>query len=192
MRFTASLFGGIAGVATALALIQPANADSITYNFSVTATTGPLTGITAHGTFAYDSSSIVPGGDIGATGLLTALRFTWDGISYNETTANTGGLDFDAAGNLGLALFGTNCGPGFCGVAAGHEQWDVVARSVGPFSEFTYATPAGGFWTGTLTMHAVPEPTSLVLLIGALVLLGVGVTMRRARWTRGREKICRS
>jgi hypothetical protein len=41
-----------------------ARATPITYAFTVTATDGPLAGTVEHGSFSYDSSSIVPGGEI--------------------------------------------------------------------------------------------------------------------------------
>lgn len=68
----------------ALALIPLSTlATPITVDFSVTATTGPLSGTTANGTLTFDSSTI-PGslpGAVDATGLLTDLNFTWNGIS---------------------------------------------------------------------------------------------------------------
>ena len=69
-----------------------ANAIPINYSFSVMATAGPLDGVTENGTFSYDSSSIVPGGININTGQRTALSFTWNAITYNQTTANTGAL----------------------------------------------------------------------------------------------------
>src|SRR5438034_1239057 len=109
MRLNNCLLVAAVGLALALASIDAADASPIDYTFSVTATEGPLSATTAAGTFSYDTSSIVPGGRNLNTGLLTALNFTWDGITYNQTTANTGALGFDAAGMLTLSLFGTNC-----------------------------------------------------------------------------------
>jgi hypothetical protein len=74
-----------------------AKASLITYDFTVTATSGPLEGAVAHGTFSYDSSSIVPGNFNVATGLLTSLSFSWNGVAYTQATANTGFLGFDAS-----------------------------------------------------------------------------------------------
>jgi hypothetical protein len=54
----------LAAVVVGLGLLAAgsAKADLITYDFTVTATTGPLAGTMADGTFSYDSSSIVLGG----------------------------------------------------------------------------------------------------------------------------------
>src|SRR5580700_5347402 len=128
---------GIAGLA--LATIPACNAATISYTFSVTATTGPLAGTTASGTFSYDSSSIVLGGpnctggagpDCGqnnSTGLFTSLNFTWDSISYGLTTADTGFLEFNAYGTLIDPLFGRLCSKGTCANVNGVESWWVSA-----------------------------------------------------------------
>jgi len=139
----------------------------IIYDFTVTAINGPLAGETSSGTFAFDSSTVVPGGSIAQVGLLTDLDFVWDGIAYDETTANTGRLDFDNAGNLALAVFGTDCSAGPCSVGAGHEEWlvDVSGQDRG---SFTYATSAtSSVFSGTARLGA-PEP-------GTLALLGMGL-----------------
>ena len=160
--------------------IAKAEATPVTYDFSLTATSGPLSGSTANGTFTYDTSSIVPGGTNNATGLLTALNLTWHGISYNQTTANTGFLIFDAKGTLDSGAFGTNCGPGVCRVAFGQESWFVGSL----LSEFSYNTTTGfGGGSATLRLATVaPEPSTLALLgVGLAVLLMLAGITRRSR-----------
>ena len=111
-----------------------AQAAPITYDFTVTGTSGPLNGTAAHGTFSYDSSSIVPRGANQATGLLTSLSFSWNGISYDQTTANTGDLRFDLSGNLTQAQFGSNCSSFGCSLTFGsnsviaHPTWASGCR----------------------------------------------------------------
>src|SRR5258708_24962198 len=115
----------------------------------MTASSGPLKGTTANGTFSYDSSSIVPGGSNSATGLLTALSVTWDAIAYTQATANTGFLTFNGAGTLTGGCFGNNSGVGFCSVGSGQEQWAFGINTVVP-SSMAYAKPGSlGFFTGT-------------------------------------------
>jgi hypothetical protein len=76
-------------------------ADPVTYDFTVTATNGPLKGDIEEGSFTFDSSIAPPGGGVlDERGLLTNLSFLWDGVTYNASTANTGDMIFDAAGNL--------------------------------------------------------------------------------------------
>jgi hypothetical protein len=166
MRLTYCVAAG--GLLLALLLLRAADAAPLNHAFSVTATSGPLAGVTASGTFSYDSSTVVPGGENLHTGLLTALDFTWNGILYDETTANTGGLFFDAAGDLIRALFGTNCSTGLCSVFFGMEEWAVSAP--GPFA---YAMPGStSVFDGTARL--VPEPSALSLLgiaVAGLVLL---------------------
>ena len=52
-----------------LALAATARPTPITTTFTVTATDGPLAGTVAPGSFTYDSSIVVPGAQIAATGL---------------------------------------------------------------------------------------------------------------------------
>jgi hypothetical protein len=150
--------------------VSAANASPITYNFTATATSGPLSGTVEHGTFSYDSSSIIPGGINAAAGLLTSLSFSWNGISYDQTTANTGDLHFDAAGHLTQALFGTDCSAaGNCQLVDGDNSWFGIT---GGF--FTYSVPdglGGGSLTAVLAV-STPEPTTLALLGLGSVLVG--------------------
>ena len=94
----------LAAIRTVFAVLAAAAAVSssaapITYEFSVTATSGPLVDVTARGTFTFDSGIIVPGTAI-STGLLTDFDFTWNGIVYNESSANAGFRVLNGGGEL--------------------------------------------------------------------------------------------
>jgi hypothetical protein len=175
MRRLNKLSAIIVGLALALPLATTqGNAFPITYAFSVTATNGPLTGATENGTFAYDSSSVIPGGTNILPRLLTNLEFTWNGISYDQTTANTGALEFNLDGSLSGIIFGTNCGfkPGGCLIVIGANSWVTVVENNLTFGEFDYSTPTSSdFFQGTATavLTSVPEPPTLALLAVGIV-----------------------
>src|SRR5262245_10559299 len=86
-------------------------AEVITFQFDVVATSGPLAGERATGTFAIDSSIIPPGGGKIVDLSFIDVAFTWDGIQYTAANTHTGSLTFDSAGNLVAWDFGTACIP---------------------------------------------------------------------------------
>jgi PEP-CTERM motif len=186
-RIISALIGGFA---LTLAVALNANASPITFSFSVTATSGPLDGITENGTFTYDSSSVIPGGVNDNTGLLTGLNFTWNGITYNQTTANTGFLEFDSSGNLTEAFFGDNCVASACTIAGGTNNWQLFAVPGETIHDFTYATPSttdsfGG--TVTTALSPIPEPSTLALVgvgVAGLMLVGARLRSRRTLFAR--------
>jgi len=175
----------------ALSFAPVAEASVISFDFTVTITSGPLKGQVDKGSFSYSSRSIPPSDVNRAKGLLTALNFTFDGVAYNALTANTGALIFDAADNLSTALFGTNCNAGSCYIDpdAGGE-WFVSGASFSyvssPFKEGSGAVsykPVSAVlepstWATTAIPSAIPEPSAWVMM--AIGFAGLGFAGCRA------------
>jgi hypothetical protein len=167
----------LALTAAAAVFTPAAMATPITYNFTVNVNNGPLAGTVENGTFAYDSSSVVPGGFNNATGLLTGLAFTFNGTTYNAGTANTGYLAFDGSGALTYFVFGNNCFAGTCAATPGTNQWWVSPGTGG----FVYSLPGLGTDNDgnvTFALVTVPEPGALGLFGFGLLLLGLGARRR--------------
>ena len=143
---------------------QRAAAAPTAYQFVVTGVTGPLAGVTSVGTFTFDPA-IVPEGEgyVFVADAFASLSFTWEGVDYDETTANTGDLGFAANGTLFHAMFGTDCGPsGFgCGVGAERPLGWMIAfdNGTGAFT-YTSATDPIEIFDGIVTLTPLSIPTT--------------------------------
>lgn len=196
---TQSVLRGVAAFFFSIGVtLSTAHATVLTYSFTATATSGQLTGTAANGTFSFDDVIIPPGplpvftpstGGVGViqTGLLTGLDFTWNGIKYDETTANTGFFVF-YQGPVFFACFGNNVDPGACGAGEDSKDWFVLLFPTG-IGHLTYGVP-GDFEVGSgsvaYSAAAAPEPSTLALL-------GVGlVIVMRASWRKQRDPLTRS
>ena len=99
---------------------------------------GTLAGVTSSGYFSFDDRIIpIGGGTLFQANLLTDLAFTWNLITYDESTANTGMLTFDATGALvPTSFFGNKCPAGVCGVLHGTNDWAFVISDSGVLFEY--------------------------------------------------------
>ena len=200
-----------------------AQATPLTYDFTVTippgSAFGPLAGVVAPGTLSFDNSLIPASGfgSVGGPGLLSDLSFSWNGITYDETTANTGGLGFGGFPFLGAAqpgeltsfVFGNDCDnpmmPGTCLVLSHTNDWrasmgvsvDPDSHVVSFDSSFVYAVPElpGQFGAsnvdalGPIQIAPVPEPPTLLLLMAGFMAVFAASYGWRDRCPRGSRSI---
>jgi hypothetical protein len=112
-----------------------ANADVRTWDFTVVidkdfGTTSLPVGTIFTGSVSVDDSGLPLGAPgTSQTGLVTDLSFTFGGISYDETTANTGYVEFNTDGTLSALSFGNQCTAGGCSAGGGSESWFLIIGS---------------------------------------------------------------
>jgi hypothetical protein len=150
-----------------------AQAATVTYDFTAAATSGPLAGDAASGSLSFDGSLLaVPNINYAQAGLLTDLSFTWDGTTFNASTANTGEISSGAAGQLALLAFGDNCSASGCiANVANPNDWFVSYSFADQTGRFVYANSAGSYVSSDVTFSPIPTPlpaSAWLLLSGAL------------------------
>jgi hypothetical protein len=194
-RITQNLIATLTVLASIFAN-APSYGATITYDFSGQIDTnslgGPLSGQLFSGSFSYDSSispiggGVVAGGYFGAQGLLTAVNFSFNGISYDFSTVNAGSIQFNPDGSLLAINFGDHLvppvgfDPGEAEVVGGspHDFFIDAGPQLlpfgGGFGELVYSLSNTGFNYGIVTsFEAVPEPSTLALFGAALIALGL-------------------
>lgn len=101
-------------------------------------------------------------------GLLAFALILVSGAAAADNAVNTGSLTFDSTGTLTQATFGTDCGPGFCAVAASdipppfRDEWLVNSSSVVNFPAFVYSVPfSPRTWSGSVSLSLVAQSNSV-------------------------------
>lgn len=163
----------------ALLAAGSANAIPVTYDFTLTALTGPLEGESASGYFTYDDAVVGPGHNYNA--YFSDFSLVWDSVAYDESTVRPASLSITSTGVLTNALFGSSCSPYYCEVFEGRSNFVAAAALDNPF--FTYLTADVARGSGSLSWtrraESVPEPGTLALF--GIALASVGLAQRRKR-----------
>jgi hypothetical protein len=165
--------------ATVLLACPPLGAQAalLTYDFTVTATSGSLAGDVGSGSLSFDSSLLAVANTNNAQpGLLTDLSFTWGGTTYNASTANTGQISTSTVNHIALVEFGNDCSTGGCTASSAVPNSWWFAYSPGlETGQFAYADSAGSYVSSEVTWTPVPTPLPAAgwLLLSAVLLLGV-------------------
>jgi hypothetical protein len=101
-------------------------------------------------------------------GLLALALIGVSSATFADSTVDTGSLSFDSTGNLTQATFGTDCGPGFCAVAASdvpppfRDEWFINSSSVANFPAFVYSVPfSSRTWSGSVSLSLVAQSSSV-------------------------------
>lgn len=171
---------------------KPVQAATITYDFTVDVTSGPLTGNQSSGFFSYDDSILTGSGleTIGADDGLS-VSFNFLGKTYNETNdidfPDYPIVQFQDRKLLGLN-FAVFYAPSFqtFGIA---DTVDVATGSLGSGGGniFAYDTDPSvqfeGLGNVTYSPRPVPEPVSVVGVLGLGFLLKKVASRRKVKAT---------
>lgn len=165
-----------------LVVATPAYAVLITVNFTVTGDPNDSAnaGVSATGSFSFDSSIIPQGGGIIPPGATTGFNLTWDGTTWTEANASLVTLEFNSSKELiAFNAFGDVAGNLLFTQPFAVDDF----RILGP--EFVYSREGdtGVTYTGSITWTTTtgdaPEPSAWMLLAAGLPAL-VG-SIRRIR-----------
>jgi hypothetical protein len=109
--------------------------------------------------------------------LFSKFSLLFDGVYYDETTVNTGNMNVDnqPGGRRPVFVeFGTNCPPFLliCSINDGVVGFSARINFWSGTSSFEYSTGADiGAGTITAAIRSIPEPSTLALIMVAMILL---------------------
>lgn len=151
-------------VLATLGICNTVHAALITKHFEFGDDNGPYGQFLNTGYFSFDQGlAPVGGGYVRGTDLLSDLSMTLGGVLFDAAMANTGEFLFAADGVLRSALFGTDCGSGFCGVSSNSSDW-LLYISDYQANQFVYsATEVRENFYGFTNFTEVSTPATLAL-----------------------------
>ena len=180
---TRTVLAALALTLLSVALAVPAHAVLITVHFTVTgAADDPVNaGVTANGSFSFDSSVVPVGGGEVFNPVVSGFDLTWDGTSWTDANASVSYLAFDAGGDLTTMQLHGNPFGGFMLLNPTVDDFGVYIGGGSLVFDYTREGVDGvgyrGTFSYTVSTGSAPEPASWMLLGGAL--LGVVGAVRR-------------
>ena len=164
-------------------------AGDIDYLFTLNWESGPLTGTSSSGSLSFDESLAAPNAAYFGTASLSSFSLAVGGTFYSLADIAVGFLTFDANADLRLLGAGTSCGPHFCTILPGDPPgfvmvYDSQSQLDQFFGVYWPADADQSYGAGTFEVAAIPEPSTMALLLAGAGLLawrrrGNG----QARWT---------
>lgn len=160
----------------------PARAESVTYDFQITWSQGPLDGSTSIGSFALDAGLMVPNSTYASgTFVLDSFSVVINGASYTLADISPTWLSFSADGSLSHLLLGTNCTSGACYSYANNAKSWFISFESSSTANSLFASVGGGSMGSGSFIKALPVPELPALEMMALGWVIGGLMLRRNR-----------
>ena len=163
-------------------------AGDIHYLFTLNWESGSLMGTSSSGSLSFDESLAAPNAEYFGTASLSSFSLAVGGTFYSLADIAVGFLTFDANADLRLLGVGTSCGPHFCTIIPGDPPgflmvYDSQSQLDRFFGLYWPAEADQSYGAGTFEVAAIPEPSTMALLLAGTGLLAWRRRRDgRARW----------
>ena len=176
----------IAAAIVAFASTSSAYAVETKYEITVNWSFGQLAGTSSHGWLSFDSSLATPNASYTQPDILSGFGFSLRGREYGLNDVRVGAMAFDSNAELHALSVGTDCVPGACYANAWtgntntfYVLYDSENTSAPLFGIAVDAPLVVSGGAGSLQLAAVPEPSTIALMLSGIALIGVASNRRR-------------